>query len=134
MMQEPALSPARATRQRAAIEDALERSRVFMSAQELHQELKGSGRRVGLTTVYRTLQSLADASRVDALRNENGELMYRRCESRRHHHHLVCTSCGKSVEIASDELETWADQTARRHGFTAVKHVAEVYGLCSACS
>ena len=134
MMQEPAPSPARATRQRAAIEDALERSQAFMSAQELHQQLKGSGRRVGLTTVYRTLQSLADASRVDVLRNEHGEQIYRRCETRRHHHHLVCTSCGKSIEIASDELEAWADQSARRHGFTAVKHVAEVYGLCGDCS
>lgn len=133
-MHEPAPSPERATRQRAAIEDALERSQAFVSAQELHQQLKDTGRRVGLTTVYRTLQSLADAARVDVLRNEHGELIYRRCESRRHHHHLVCTSCGKSVEIASDELEAWADQTARRHGFTAVKHVAEVYGLCGACS
>ncbi|CAN5593396.1 transcriptional repressor [soil metagenome] len=124
----------RSTRQRAAIAHALEGGGAFRTAQELHDELRNDGERVGLTTVYRTLQALADAGELDVLRNHEGEAIYRRCANEDHHHHLVCRSCGTSVEIGSDAVESWAAQTARRHGFTSVTHTAEVYGLCCACS
>lgn len=124
----------RATRQRAAVRDALHRAAAFRTAQHLHDELKAAGESVGLTTVYRTLQSLADAGEVDVLRTADGEAIYRRCSTGEHHHHLVCTSCGTSVEVASDEVERWAEATARRHGFTEVEHTAELYGLCRACA
>ena len=124
----------RATRQRAAIEVALRRADAFKTAQELHDDLKAAGESVGLTTVYRTLQGLADAGVLDVLRSAEGEAIYRRCSTGDHHHHLVCRGCGTSVEIASDDIEQWAAQTARRHGFTEVEHTAELYGLCSSCA
>jgi Fur family transcriptional regulator, ferric uptake regulator len=114
--------------------DALGAADAFLTTQEIHDLVRAAGKRVGLATVYRTLQALAESGAVDVLRNHEGEAIYRRCSTDDHHHHLVCRSCGRSVEIASDALETWADQTARRHGFTSVTHTAEVYGLCSACS
>ena len=123
----------RSTRQRAALEDALQRANAFRSAQELHEDLRNFGSKVGLTTVYRNLQSLVDAGLVDVLRNAEGEAIYRLCSSDKHHHHLVCTSCGRSVEIASEEVERWAARTARDHGFTSVTHTAELYGLCRSC-
>jgi len=126
--------PQRSTKQRAAIKDALEAAAGFRSAQELHDELKAQGRRVGLTTVYRNLQALAQAGEVDVLRANDGEVIYRRCASGEHHHHLVCTECGTSVEVASDEIEQWADRVAQNHGFTPVEHTAEVFGICAACS
>ena len=88
---------------------------------------------MGLTTVYRNLQSLADAGLVDVLRNAEGEAIYRLCSSEQHHHHLVCRSCGRSVEIASEEVERWAERTARLHGFSAMTHTAELYGVCASC-
>jgi Fur family transcriptional regulator, ferric uptake regulator len=130
----PASFPPKSTRQRAAILDALDRSEAFRTAQELHDELRRRGERVGLTTVYRTLQALAETGHLDVLRNGEGEAIYRRCATGSHHHHLVCRACGSSIEIGSEEVEVWAAQTARRHGFTSVTHTAEVYGLCSTCS
>ncbi len=124
----------RATRQRVAIRDALDRAGAFRTAQHLHDELRAAGEDVGLTTVYRTLQGLAEAGEVDVLRTSDGEAIYRRCASGDHHHHLVCRACGTSVEVASDEVERWAAQTALRHGFTEVEHTAELYGLCSSCA
>lgn len=126
--------PQRSTKQRAAIKDALEAAAGFRSAQELHDDLKAQGRRVGLTTVYRNLQALSQAGEVDMLRANDGEIIYRRCASGEHHHHLVCTECGTSVELASDEIERWADRVAQSHGFTPVEHTAEVFGVCAACS
>ena len=127
-------SPGRNTRQRAALEEALRSAGGFRTAQELHDELRRHGSRIGLTTVYRNLQALSDLGNVDVLRNADGEAIYRLCATDAHHHHLVCRSCGTSVEIASDEVERWADRTARAHGFTAVTHTAELYGMCSACN
>jgi Fur family ferric uptake transcriptional regulator len=125
---------ARPTRQRLAIAAALSRADGFRSAQELFDEMRDQGERVGLTTVYRNLQALAEAGDVDVLRTDDGESIYRRCATGEHHHHIVCTSCGTSVELAAEEVEVWARHAAARHGFTAVEHTAEVFGLCETCS
>lgn len=85
----------RSTRQRAAVAAALDEVDEFRSAQELHDVLKHRGDSVGLTTVYRTLQSLADAGEVDVLRTTEGEAVYRRCSTGDHHHHLVCGSAAR---------------------------------------
>jgi Fur family ferric uptake transcriptional regulator len=124
----------RATRQRAAIAAALESSDGFRSAQELHEELRREGGRVGLTTVYRTLQALADAGEVDVLRTDDGESVYRRCASGDHHHHLVCRECGRTVEVDGPEVEAWAERVAKRYGFRDVSHTVEVFGCCRSCS
>lgn len=124
----------RVTAQRAAISRALATTTRFRSAQELHKDLQRQGHRVGLATVYRELQSLVQAGEIDSLVTPAGETIFRRCGSTGHHHHLVCRSCSTSVEIASDEVEAWAQEAARSHGFSGVIHVAELYGLCEACS
>lgn len=104
-----------------------------MTAQEIHDALRSAGGGVGLTTVYRTLQALAGAGEVDVVRTDEGEALYRRCYRDDHHHHLVCRSCGASVEIESSEVEAWAETVAREHGFEEVTHTVEVYGLCRQC-
>ena len=123
----------RSTKQRAAVIAALGTETGFRSAQDLHNALRSEGNRVGLTTVYRTLQALADAGEVDALRTDDGEVVYRRCNSGEHHHHLVCRQCGLTVEIDGPEVEQWADRLARKHRFTDLSHTLEVFGRCRAC-
>jgi Fur family ferric uptake transcriptional regulator len=126
-------APPRATRQRAAIASALGAAGGFRSAQALHEHLRAAGDRVGLTTVYRTLQALADSGEVDVLRTADGEALYRRCASAAHHHHLVCRRCGRAVEVEGPDIEAWATATARRYRFTDVNHVAEIFGTCADC-
>ncbi|WP_049565968.1 Fur family transcriptional regulator [Streptomyces sp. SBT349] len=124
----------RSTRQRAAVAAALAEVDEFRSAQELHDMLKHRGDSVGLTTVYRTLQSLADAGEVDVLRTSDGEAVYRRCSTEEHHHHLVCRSCGKAVEVAGPAVEKWADAIAEEHGFVDIGHTVEIFGTCGDCA
>ena len=76
---EHAPGPCDRTRQRAAISALLENLDDFRSAQELHDELRRRGEGIGLTTVYRTLQSMAANGLVDTLRTDTGESVYRRC-------------------------------------------------------
>jgi len=124
----------RATRQRAAITQLLDSLGEFRSAQELHDELRRRGENIGLTTVYRTLQAMSAANVVDTLRTDTGESVYRRCSGSHHHHHLVCRSCGATVEVAGREVETWAAEVAAAHGFSDVSHTIEIFGTCPACS
>lgn len=127
-------APGRSTRQRAAVTALLEETDDFQSAQQLHDRLKHRGDAVGLTTVYRTLQSLAEAGTVDVVRTGDGEAVYRRCSSGSHHHHLVCRSCGKTVEVEGPAVESWADRMAADHGFSDVSHTLEIFGTCADCS
>jgi Fur family ferric uptake transcriptional regulator len=126
--------PVRTTRQRTAVADLLTRVDGFRSAQELHDLLRREGASVGLTTVYRHVQALADAGEVDVLRHGDGEAVYRRCPTATHHHHLVCRSCGRSVEIEGPAVERWAGEVAERHGFVDVEHTVEVFGTCADCA
>ncbi|HET9876800.1 MAG TPA: Fur family transcriptional regulator [Mycobacterium sp.] len=122
----------RSTRQRTAIAALLDTLDDFRSAQELHDELRERGENIGLTTVYRTLQAMADAGLVDTLRADTGESVYRRC-SEHHHHHLVCRSCGSTIEVGDREVEAWAARVAAEHGFSEVSHTIEIFGTCGDC-
>jgi Fur family ferric uptake transcriptional regulator len=129
----PVVVGVRATKQRSAISDLLDTIEEFKSAQDLHDELRKRGEGIGLTTVYRTLQTLADAGTVDVLRTDNGESVYRRCSSG-HHHHLVCRSCGFTVEVEGPTVEKWSQSVAESNGFSDVSHTIEIFGTCSQCS
>lgn len=124
--------PQRRTWQRAAVGDLLAEMHDFRTAQQIHDDLRHGGDPVGLTTVYRTLQSMADTGEVDVIRTDDGEAAYRRC-STGHHHHLVCRQCGRTVEITGPAVERWAAAVAAAHGFRNVSHELEIFGTCSEC-
>ena len=122
----------RPTRQRRAVAEVLGSFSDFRSAQEIHELLAQRGETVGLATVYRTLQRLAEAGEVDLLRTEEGETIYRRC-SPAHHHHLVCRTCGATVEVEGPAVERWTRAIAEEHGYADVSHTLEIFGVCGSC-
>lgn len=124
--------PQRRTWQRAAISSLMEELSDFRTAQQVHELLRARGDKIGLTTVYRSLQAMADAQEVDQIRTD-GEVAYRRCADSGHHHHLVCRSCGHTVEISGPTVEKWANAIAAEHRFRDVGHELEIFGTCSNC-
>ncbi|MDO7867161.1 Fur family transcriptional regulator [Nocardioides jiangxiensis] len=126
----PAVRP---TRQRRAVADALASFDDFRSAQDIHALLTERDEKVGLATVYRTLQLLSESGEVDMLRTEDGEAIYRRC-SATHHHHLVCRSCGATVEVEGPAVERWTRAIAAEHGYADIAHTLELFGTCRACA
>jgi len=128
----PHPTPPRRTRQRTAVDAILAGREDFRTAQAIHDDLRHLGERVGLTTVYRTLQAMTEAGELDALRTADGETAYRRC-STGHHHHLVCRSCGRTVEVSGPAVEKWANAIAAEHRFRDVSHDLEIFGTCDAC-
>jgi Fur family ferric uptake transcriptional regulator len=129
---DPASTPLRPTKQRLAVAEAMGSFDDFRSAQEIHELLGRRGEPVGLATVYRTLQRMADSGEVDVLRTETGEAAYRRC-SGTHHHHLVCRECGATVEVEGPAVEAWTRAIAEEHGYARVSHTLEIFGTCPAC-
>lgn len=125
--------PQRTTRQRVALGQLLGASSDFRSAQDIHAALQAQGESIGLATVYRVLAAMVAAGEVDTLVRDDRETLYRRC-SDRHHHHLVCSGCGRTVEIAGPAVESWAARVAAEHGFSDVRHQLELFGLCAPCA
>jgi Fur family ferric uptake transcriptional regulator len=110
---------------------ALGSAERFRSAQDIYAGLRASGSKIGLTTVYRALQTLSESGEVDVLRTDDGEAIYRACRTEEHHHHLVCRVCGRTVEIEGPAVEKWAEAIGAEHGFRDVTHTVEVFGTCS---
>ena len=127
------VQPRRSTRARSIIRETLDSTDRFLSAQGLHELIADQGEDVGLATVYRTLQMFADDGDVDCLRDADGEMLYRKCVRDAHHHHLICRRCGTTRELEDLSIEAWADRVADQHGFAAVTHTFELYGVCGAC-
>jgi Fur family ferric uptake transcriptional regulator len=123
----------RVTWQREAVRGALATSEGFVSAQTLYSQLRDQGSPIGLATVYRALSDLAVEGDADSLQQE-GESLYRACTPGSHHHHLICRSCGLTVEIEADAVESWAASVAAQHGFTQPSHVVDVFGVCANCA
>lgn len=124
----------RQTRQKLALSRVLEESDQFLSAQQLHATLRAQGKKVGLTTVYSQLRALADAGALSVLRADDGEMLYRRCETEDHHHHLVCRRCGATTEVQAPDVEAWASGVAASHGYLDVAHTIAIVGVCRECA
>ncbi|MGJ0203291.1 transcriptional repressor [Leucobacter sp. gxy201] len=125
--------PKRNTWQREAVRAALAEAHGFVSAQQLHQALRGGGSTIGLATVYRALSSLSETGEADSLQSPEGENLFRSCATQGHHHHLICRGCGTAVELSATVVEEWATRVAAEHGFSEIEHVVDLFGLCARC-
>lgn len=124
----------RQTRQRTAILDTLKGLDGFASAQGIYEILSANGHSVGLSTVYRNLQALAEVDAVDVLRTSSGESLYRQCTPGVHHHHLVCQDCGTTVEIDDGPIHDYVHEISAQHGFVTTGHTFEIFGMCGDCA
>lgn len=125
----------RTTVQGGAVRSVLVESAGFRSAQDIHAALRQQGRPVGLSTVYRHLQSLVEQGAADVIQSPDGEATYRYCgeSTSAHHHHLVCRRCGHTEEVRARAVERWAADIASTFEFSDVDHTVEVFGTCAPC-
>jgi Fur family ferric uptake transcriptional regulator len=101
-------------------------------------ELVGEARRqrLGVTraTAFRSLEVLTELGLVERLDMPSGEHAFVACDPGGHHHHIVCSSCGRSAEIHDSGIEALAARIARQTGYRLDGHRLELYGLCSTCN
>ena len=102
------------------------------SAADLVREARGRHLGIGRATIFRTLEVLSELGVVERLDLPSGEHAYIGCAPT-HHHHVVCSSCGRAAEIPDAGLRTVVREVARRTGFRVEEHRLELFGLCPAC-
>jgi Fur family ferric uptake transcriptional regulator len=123
----------RLTKQRKSVQELLSKFSTFLTVQEVHNELNAAGFTVGLSTVYRIIGEMNSSNEVDMVINDAGEAMYRLC-SVEHHHHIICTNCGATVELFDAAIESWASAIAKENKFKLTGHSVELEGICSDCA
>jgi len=121
------------TAQRDIILRTFLETRDHLSTEELHHLVQKRDRRIGFTTVYRTLKLLADCGPASAVAFQDGVARYEHQLNRRNHHHMVCTECGASVEFFSPEIEKIEQELGRKHRYATTRHTFQIYGLCENC-
>jgi Fe2+ or Zn2+ uptake regulation protein len=88
---------------------------------------------IGRATVFRALELLASLGLVERVDLPGGEHAYVACEPA-HHHHAICTACGRSIEVDDSGLAGVLEAIGRRSGFAVTSHRLELFGLCTACA
>ena len=121
------------TRPRELIAAILGRERRFFSAAEIHRGLTADGARVSLSTVYRTLEHLQSKDEITARVDSEGEAAYMLCEPANHHHHAICTACGRVEDVDCTAVEQFAESLRTSNGFAIDGHAMEFFGRCRAC-
>jgi len=121
------------TRQRRAVVEALSTSTCRLTPAELYARVHAMAPDVGLVTVYRTLRLLLDLDLICEISIDGRQPTYLLRRPTEHHHHIVCTSCGRVVDFTSDAIEMLARQLASETGYLVRSHVLEFSGTCPAC-
>ena len=122
----------RITRPRRAVIGALLDDEVHHSPAEVHQRAQARCPTLGLVTVYRTLELLADLGLARRIHTDDGCHGYVSATNG-HRHHLVCRRCGAAVEFEGCDLSSLSEQIGRATGYSVDEHLLELVGLCPAC-
>jgi Fur family ferric uptake transcriptional regulator len=119
---------------RAALVELLDTQSCCASAAALHETLQTRGRNVGLASVYRILESLLAAGLVQRVDVGDGIARYEPVRGHdEHHHHLVCTECGKVEAFADPELERAIHRVEASSGYVVDTHDVVLHGSCATC-
>lgn len=119
------------TKQREVILDVFLQAE-HITAEQLYRNLGRHKPRIGLATIYRTLNLLCDSG-IAQERHFGTQTHYDNVAHKRHHDHMICTQCGAIVEFENCQIEHLQEEVATKHGFTITTHKLELYGLCRKC-
>lgn len=115
---------------RRIIEELHNQSRSF-TALDLHRQVADGG--VSLASVYRTVQLLADLGLIEVSRQTGDEKRYVACSPERHHHHVICSRCGRAADVTECTLHEFEARVRELTGFVIESHSLEFHGYCAAC-
>ncbi len=122
----------RVTQPRRVVAQLIADQSSHFSAADLVAEAGKRRSGIGRATIFRTLDVLSDLGAVERLDLPNGEHAYVACEPL-HHHHVVCSRCGRSRDIEDAGLRTTVRDVERRTGYRIDEHRLELFGLCPDC-
>ena len=121
---------------RREVVEFLGRQDCCLTAQEIFDQLRAGGRRVGIASVYRVLEQLSKDGYVQRIDIGAGTTRFEPIYAggEHHHHHLVCDDCGKVEAFADDQLERALLQVEGRTGYSVAGHDVVLRGACRECA
>lgn len=106
----------------------------FLSADDVWQRLKPQFSRIGLPTVYRILDELAEAAVITRIFMSDRKQYYYLCTNQEHHHHFVCESCRRVEDVERCGLDVVSRELAQRSGARITSHILQINGVCGSCN
>ena len=120
---------------RRAVIDLLAEQDCCLTAQEIFDRLRSSGRRVGIASVYRVLDLLTSEGLVQRIDIGSGIARYEPAlTDGEHHHHIVCDACGKVEAFEDPGLEKAIHRVEQTSGYAVAGHDVVLHGACGDCS
>jgi len=117
---------------RLLIYQVLSDTKTPLSPQELYQILLKKQKRIGLTSIYRSLDLFESMGMVFKIIN-GSSMKYKLCEIEDHHHHIICKACGNVVELNFCDISDWSKKVTESTGYQVIDHQLNFYGFCKAC-
>jgi len=121
----------RQTKALQIVEDVIKSSPTPLSSSEVLEAVAKKDKTVDRATVFRVIKRLTEANKLMVVNFGEGKMRYE--WKGEHHHHLVCTKCGKITAIHVCDAESMAINQAREAGFQIHSHSLEYFGLCKNC-
>jgi Fur family ferric uptake transcriptional regulator len=122
----------RLTHPRLLIYQVLSNSGSPLGPQEIYQCLLKKQRKIGLTSIYRSLGLFESLGIVFRIIN-GSSVKYKLCEIEDHHHHIICKACGKVVELDFCDISDWSKKVTESTGYQVIDHQLNFYGFCKTC-
>lgn len=124
----------KSTPKRLAILDILSREPTYLSPEEVRGRLKERFATIGLPTVYRNLEELANRGVIVKVIHPDRKLYYFLCHNKEHHHHFVCTSCRKVDDLNFCGVHEIEREVSKTLNGTVSSHIMQVFGVCGSCT
>ncbi|MBU1002279.1 MAG: transcriptional repressor [Proteobacteria bacterium] len=121
------------TPQRRLILEVFLRDQGHLASEDLYNMVKREDKSIGQATVYRTLKLLSESGLAKEVHFGDGVTRYERKYGSKHHDHIICEQCGKTLEVMDEEIEHLQEKLALSHGFVLTAHKMYLYGLCADC-
>jgi len=119
--------------QREQILDIFLKTEKHVTVDELHMRARKKNPRIGLATVYRAMKIICNAGLAREVYFGDGVRRFEHEYGHKHHDHLVCTQCGRVIEVLSPEIEKMQEKLAKKHNFTPSSHKMKIFGTCGKC-
>ena len=120
------------TPQRKLILEVFLKQEGHVPIEDLHEKIHSQDQTIGIATLYRTMKLLVDSGLAD-IHTFNDKTTYERLYQVKHHDHLICKVCEKTVEFEHPLIEKYQLEVCERHGFIMKSHKMELFGICNEC-
>lgn len=124
----------RVTERRRAVALAADGFGGAFTVEDLVSAARDRSPGIGVATVYRAVAAMESAGSLERVGSRDGSALYVRCTAEGHHHHLVCTACGRVAHTACPLADGMGRDGTVRDGFVVTSHEITLYGLCARCA